>query len=86
MARKKIDKHPCFSICSNHSRDGPHAVSLGDEANPGGDGGLGEGRHQCRGQLLHLTLGEVIPAIKSRAAARERLVGWVLPPERCCAT
>lgn len=70
---EEIDKYPCFSICSSHPRDWPHAVSLGDEADLGGDGGLGEGRHLRWAQLLHLTFGQVISAIQERAAAGEHV-------------
>lgn len=54
-----IKTYPCFGVCSYDSCDWPHAISLGNEAKAGDDGGLGEGRHLSWSQLLHLPLGEV---------------------------
>lgn len=59
MLQQPKKMYPCFGICSYDSCDGPHAISLGNEAKAGDDGGFGEGCHLSRSQLLHLTLGEV---------------------------
>lgn len=64
------NKNLCFAIYSNYSCDGPHAVSLGNEANPGFYRGFVEGYHLGWGQLLHLTLGEVTPKIRLMGCER----------------
>lgn len=58
-----IMMYPRFGISSYDSCDRPHAVSFGNEAKAGDDGGFGEGCHLSWGQLLHLTLGEVTSKI-----------------------
>jgi len=64
-----METYSGFGVRSDDSRDGPHAVGLGDEAQAGDDGVFGERRHLSRSQLLHLALGEVSPKRQHRCVS-----------------